>query len=306
MKRKGMFLDLISARRVFVQSPGCSPSFPSFPSVPIPSSDRFEHREGRVLNRREQRERRERRGNADLTCHPTKRSERHRFTGFHQFTSGVILGSRRANRETYTGEKVEPILSRSEATMPPDSTPPIDAKSRRRLWLLYGLLFLTTAGGVVGWWMTQLNELERQFLGQWTTMEEYDDGSTVTRTWELRRDRTVHIHNQYHWIAALGRPAWIEEAHAEMTLSIRGGRLLFNPIHPTPKRLNVLWKLTCGRVRNAFNGTPGIVMDVEGSNGRLSAVEADSFTVTWWDPEKQVEHSTVIYTRVRPDPTVHQ
>ena len=85
-----------------------------------------------------------------------------------------------------------------------------------------------------------------------------------------------------------------------MNWSIRGGRLMVTPVHPIPKRLNVLWMLTRWRVQNAIYGTPGIVMDREGSNGRLSAVEADSFTVTWWDPDKQVEHSTVVYTRVSP------
>ena len=149
--------------------------------------------------------------------------------------------------------------------------------------------------------MSRLSPLERQFVGHWTTIEKFEDGSTVTHTWELQRNRTVHIHNQYHWIAAPGRPAGIEEEHAEMTWSIRSGRLLLNPIHPTPKRLNVLWMLTRWRVQNAINRTPGIVMDGEGSNGRLSAVEADSFTVTWWDPSKQVEHSTVDYARVTAD-----
>lgn len=163
-----------------------------------------------------------------------------------------------------------------------------------------GLLLLVGVSCGFWWRTTQLNEMERQFVGQWTTTEKYEDGSTVTRNWELRSDRTSHFRNQYHWTTAPGRRARNEHSGGEMNWSIRGGRLMVTPVHPIPKRLNVLWMLTRWRVQNAIYGTPGIVMDREGSNGRLSAVEADSFTVTWWDPDKQVEHSTVVYTRVSP------
>ena len=42
-------------------------------------------------------------------------------------------------------------------------------------------------------------------------------------------------------------------------------------------------------------------MDFEGSNGRLSAVGPETFTLTWWDPDKQLESAPVVYTRVTSD-----
>ncbi len=39
-----------------------------------------------------------------------------------------------------------------------------------------------------------------------------------------------------------------------MSWSIREGRLLVNPNHPTPEQLKVLWMLTRWRAQNAING----------------------------------------------------
>ena len=83
-----------------------------------------------------------------------------------------------------------------------------------------------------------------------------------------------------------------------MSWSIREGRLLLNPNHPTPKRLKVLWMLTRWRVQNAVHGVSEIVMDHEGSNGWLSAIGPQTFTVNWWDPDKKKESTGVVYTRV--------
>ena len=170
-----------------------------------------------------------------------------------------------------------------------------------RRWVL-GMLLVAPIGYGVALWLSQLSPIERQFLGSWTTTEQFDGGSTCTRTWQVRSDRSLHYHNQYHWIAAQGRPARNEESHGVMNWSIRDGRLLLNPIHPAAKRLQVLWILTRWRVRNAMQGVSGIVMDSEGSNGRLSAVGPQTFTVNWWDPDKKRESTEVIYTRVTTGP----
>lgn len=171
-----------------------------------------------------------------------------------------------------------------------------------RRWGAFVLLLVVGIGSIVWWRVTRLSELEQWFVGQWTTTEQYDDGSTCTRTWQLRKDRSLDYCNQYSWVAALGRPARIEESHGVVSWSIRDGRLLLNPNHSASKRMQVLWMLTRWRVRNAINGVSGIVMDHEGSNGRLSAVSAETFTVTWWEPHKQLESGTVVFTRVVTDP----
>ena len=177
-------------------------------------------------------------------------------------------------------------------------TTPTVTQGGRRIWWLCALLLLAALGGLTAWWVNQLNELEQWFVGQWTTTELYEDGSTSTRTWQVRSDRSLQFHNLYHWVAAPGRAANIKVKEGVMNWSIREGRLLLNPIHPAPKRLQVLWQLTRWRVRNAIQGVFGIVKDPEGSNGRLSAISPDTFTVTWWDPVKQLEYDTVVYTRV--------
>ncbi len=177
-------------------------------------------------------------------------------------------------------------------------TTPTVTQGGRRIWWLCALLLLAALGGLTAWRGNRLSTLEQQFVGQWTTTELYEDGSTCTRTWQLRSDRSLHYHNLYHWVAAPGRAANTEEMKGVMNWSIRDGRLLLNPIHPTAKRLRVLWILARWRVRNAMQGVSGIVMDYEGSNGRLSAVGAETFTVTWWEPDKQMEYDTVVFTRV--------
>ncbi len=177
-------------------------------------------------------------------------------------------------------------------------TTPAVTQGRRNIWWLCTLLLLAALGGLIAWRGNRLSTLEQQFVGQWTTTELYEDGSTCTRTWQLRSDRSLHYHNLYHWGAAPRRAANVEEREGVMTWSIREGRLLLNPNYPAPKRLQVLWQLTRWRVRNAIQGVSGIVMDYEGSNGRLSAISPDTFTVTWWDPVKQLEYDTVVYTRV--------
>ena len=47
-----------------------------------------------------------------------------------------------------------------------------------------------------------------------------------------------------------------------------------------------------------MQGVSGIVMDHEGSNGRLSAVGPNTFTVNWWNPDQKRESTEVVYTRV--------
>lgn len=48
-----------------------------------------------------------------------------------------------------------------------------------------------------------------------------------------------------------------------------------------------------------FGGISEIVMDTEGSNGRLSHIDGDSFTVHWWNPDKRAESPPVTYRSVR-------
>ncbi len=184
----------------------------------------------------------------------------------------------------------------------PDATTPAVFKGRRRFGWLCLLLLLPTVAGLVWWRVNRLSELEQQFVGQWTTTERYDDGSTCTRTWQVRSDRSLHYRNQYHWVAALGKPARAKNSHGVMTWSIRDGRLLVNPNHSASKRIQVLWRLTRWRVQNAIQGVSGIVMDHEGSNGRLSTVGPNTLTVNWWNPDKKRESSGVVYTRVATDP----
>lgn len=171
-----------------------------------------------------------------------------------------------------------------------------------RRWGILALLLVVGIGSIVWWRLTRLNELEQWFVGQWTTSESFEDGSTCTRTWQVRSDRSLHFRNQYHLVASLGKPASNEEDYGVMSWSIRDGRLLLNPNHSASKRMQVLWILTRWRVRNAMQGVSGIVMDHEGSNGRLSAVGAETFTVTWWEPDKQMEYDTVVFSRVVNDP----
>ena len=137
----------------------------------------------------------------------------------------------------------------------PDSTISTNTRSRRpSRWLCGVLLVFMSLSGFIWWRVTQLNELEQQFVGHWTTTEQYEDGSTCTRTWQLRKDRSLHYRNQYHWVATQGRPARNQTEEGVMSWSIREGRLLVNPNHPTPEQLKVLWMLTRWRAQNAING----------------------------------------------------
>ena len=107
--------------------------------------------------------------------------------------------------------------------------------------------------GFMWWRVTRLNELEQLFVGQWTTTGS-DDSGTCTRTWQVRKDRSLHYRNQHHGVATQGRPARNQTEEGVMSWSIREGRLLVNPNHPTPEQLKVLWMLTRWRAQNAING----------------------------------------------------
>ena len=191
-----------------------------------------------------------------------------------------------------------PVTHRNTISQPAATTPTAFTGRRRSRWLYALLLLVVGIGSVVWWRVTRLNNLEQQFVGHWTTSETFDDGSTCTRTWRVRSDRSLHFRNEYHWVPSTRKPARAEKSQGAMSWSIRDGRLLVNPNHSASKRIKVLWILTRWRVRNAMQGVSGIVMDHEGSNGRLSAVGPNTFTVNWWNPDQKRESTEVVYTRV--------
>jgi hypothetical protein len=71
------------------------------------------------------------------------------------------------------------------------------------------------------------------------------------------------------------------------------------PEHPPLKKLRIIAWMTERRIQNLWTGRKEIVMDWEGSSGRLSHSAPNSFTVHWWNPDKQAESAPVTYEAVR-------
>lgn len=168
---------------------------------------------------------------------------------------------------------------------------------KRRRFLLVAAALLAFGGGYC-WWQSQLTSAERQLVGTWVCHDTYDNGSSCVRTWDVRPDGTAHFHNDYHWVATNRAAAKDEVDEGEFNWSYRGGRLIVLPQHPSLKKARVLIFVLERRVRNMFRGVSEIVMDNEGSYGRLSHIDGGSFTVHWWNPDKKLESPPVSYRKL--------
>lgn len=169
---------------------------------------------------------------------------------------------------------------------------------KRRRFLL---MTVALAGAGVGywWWQGRLTAEEQQFVGRWVCHDTFDDGSTCVRTWDVGPDHTARFHNRYRFAATAQSAAREEIEEGKLFWSYRGGRLIVVPEHPPLKKVRFVVWMTERRLQNLWTGRKEIVMDWEGSSGRLSRLDDSSFTVHWWNPDKQAESDPVTYEAVR-------
>lgn len=160
---------------------------------------------------------------------------------------------------------------------------------KRRRFLLIALALLSSIGGS-WWWKNRITAEEQQLVGRWVCHETYPDGSSCMRTWDIAPDRTARFHNRYHFAATAERASRDEVMEGKLVWSYRGGRLVVVPEHPPLKKLQIFAWMTERRFRNLIQGKNEVVMDWEGSNGRLSNLDRNSFTVHWWNPDKKMEN----------------
>ena len=165
----------------------------------------------------------------------------------------------------------------------------------RRRSLLAGAVLFFIAGA--WYWSRQLNHAERQLVGDWLTINHYDDGSTCARNWTFRADRTCHIVNIYQYAATPQRAGYREVDVTEATWQLRQGQLMVDPQRPLAKRLNRQGAMIFHRVRNGLLGTKQRVIDGELSTGRFRQSSDMTFTITWWNPDTQSDSSTQDWTR---------
>jgi hypothetical protein len=178
------------------------------------------------------------------------------------------------------------------------------APRRRLRWMIALCLFVAASAGLGWWWLNLLNPLERQLVGTWTSFDSFIYGSTIHRTWEMRDDRTCRIHNTYHWVASPQQLARVDESDADLTWSVRNGRLMVVPERSITIKLNLLRLSAFHRMKGILNGMPSQFVDSVPANGRLSNVTPDHVTITWWEPIKRVEYATVEWVRVEPSSVV--
>lgn len=169
---------------------------------------------------------------------------------------------------------------------------------KRRRFLL---MTVALAGAAAGywWWQSRLTAEEQQLVGRWVCHDTYDDGSTCVRTWDIAPDRTARFHNRYHFMATAQRAAHDEVQQGTFIWSYRDGRLIVIPEHPPLEKFHVLVWMTKRRIQNLWHRRDEIVMDMYGSNGRLSHFDQNSFTVHWWNPDTKTESDPVTYEAVR-------
>lgn len=169
---------------------------------------------------------------------------------------------------------------------------------KRRRFLLIALALVGAAIGYCCWW-NRLTAEEQRLVGRWVCHDTYPDGSTCVRHWEVATDHTASFLNQYHFVATAKRAARDEVMQGKLFWSYRDGRLVVVPEHPLLEKVRVFAWMTERRIQNLIQGKKEIVMDVYGSNGRLSHFDQNSFTVHWWNPDKKAESSPVTYKAVK-------
>ena len=217
------------------------------------------------------------------------------------FVRETVLCSRSTSREAYTGETMTLSPASSDVPPQPVSSAPALRSGYRRGWWIIGLLVLAGLGYGVSSWMTRLSPFERQFVGEWTTTETYPDGSTCTKRLTLRSNRTGHIHTSAHWVASRG-VAPNQEYDTDLSWAIRDGRLWFDSQSLSTGHLLDFSNRALHRLRNRVIRT-ACACDYAGvSDGRLSEVGADSFSVNWLVPQYQAERETEVYVRVVAEP----
>lgn len=169
---------------------------------------------------------------------------------------------------------------------------------KRRRFLL---MTVALAGAAAGywWWQGRLTAEEQQLVGRWVCHDTYDNGSTCIRTWDVAPDRTLRFHNRYHLAATAQRAALDEADQGTLFWSYRGGRLIVVPQHRPLRKLEVLVWMTERRIENLVQGKQEVVKDPYGSNGRLSNLKQNSFTVHWWNHITKAESAPVTYEAVR-------
>ena len=173
---------------------------------------------------------------------------------------------------------------------------PHPIKITRRRGVLALLLFASVGCGL--WWQsTRLNEMERQLVGARTRSGVETDGSTFAQDWLFRPDHTFHLHNSYHWAARPGRPARHDDRSTEGTWRLRKGQLCIDPERPALKRLNLMGMYVFHNIRRCLTGKKTRIIDGELEQARVEAVEERSLTVTWWDPWKQADTPTQVWSR---------
>ncbi len=168
--------------------------------------------------------------------------------------------------------------------------------SRRQKWL-GGLVAALVLYWGVAWWANRLTVTEQAIVSHWTHRRTYPNGRYLLMRWEFRSNHTCHIHNTNIVAATSSQPARQFEDITEATWKVRDGQLLIDPERPIWKRLNMSGMQAYHRVRNALTGTKVRIIDGELCTGRVSDVGADHFTVTWWDPYKEADSGTIIWTR---------
>jgi hypothetical protein len=169
---------------------------------------------------------------------------------------------------------------------------------KRRRFLLMTVA-LTGTGVGYWWWQGRLTAEEQQLVGRWVCYEKYDDGSSCIRTWNIGPDHQAKFQNQYHFAATAERAARDEVMEGTLFWSYRRGQLVVVPEHPPLEKVRVLAWMTERRIRNLMQGKQEIVMDSEGSNGRLSHLDQNSFTVHWWNPDTKAESKPVTYKSMK-------
>ncbi len=179
----------------------------------------------------------------------------------------------------------------------PDATTPAIPKGRRRSRWLCAMLLLATIAGLFWWRVTRLNDLEQQFVGQWTKTEQHPDGSTLIQHLTLRRHRTAHLHTSAFWAASRGMPQK-QEYNSDLSWAIVDGQLQFDTRSLASGDLRGNLTRTLHRARNrVFKTSCGCDRGGQ-TTGRLSRVGADTFSVSWLYPEFGGEKEMETYVRV--------
>ncbi len=147
------------------------------------------------------------------------------------------------------------------------------------------------------YWSRQLNDAERQLVGDWLTINHYEEGSTCARNWTFRADRTCRIVNIYQYAATPQRAGYREVNVTDATWQLREGQLMVDPERPPAKRLKIQGAMIFHRIRNGLLGTKLSAADVELCTGRFLQSSGMTFTITWWNPDTQSDSSTQDWTR---------